>query len=308
MGALHARVIATGLRTELAFVCDPNRTIGEEVASRYGALWTAEFESSSVDAVVVAAPTEQHHVLALNAIDAGLPLLVEKPLADDVTQVEEMLAASAKADVPMMCGFLERFNPAVRTALEIAQGPLHLQVSRHSPYVPRIRTGVASDLLIHDVDLAIRLFGSPPVSVVSRFGHFHETSEPDAEDVVDALLGFSEGAVAALSASRLSHRKVRTMTITEIDRQIEIDLLRQSITIYRHVAHPGSFDDPDGPGYSQQTIIDIPVIRHQGEPLVHQLEHFVDLIEGRVDAEDERRRILPPHRVVDAVRSAALTS
>jgi predicted dehydrogenase len=207
-----------------------------------------------------------------------------------------------------MCGLLERFNPAVRTSLEISQGPLRLQVSRHSPYVPRIRTGVASDLLIHDVDLAIRLFGTSPVSVVARFGHFHETSEPGAEDVADALLGFPDGGVAALSASRLSHRKVRTMTITEIDREIEIDLLRQSITIYRHVAHPGSFDDPDGPGYSQQTIIDIPVIRHQGEPLVHQLEHFVDLVDGRIDAEDERRRILPPHRVVDAVRSAALTS
>ena len=235
-------------------------------------------------------------------IAAGLPLLMEKPLSDSLGQVEEIIDASRRAGTVLMCGLLERFNPAVRTAAEIAREPLHVSTARHSPYAERIRTGVASDLLIHDIDLVVRLMGEPPIAISGHYGFFEPRSTTGSEDVAEATLRFSQGQIAALSASRMAQHKIRSLTIGELGRVIEVDLLRQSITIYRHV--PGAAYDEDA-GYSQQTIIEIPVVRHPGEPLQLQLDHFVRLIEGSVDADAERESLLLPHAVIDQVTASA---
>jgi predicted dehydrogenase len=195
----------------------------------------------------------------------------------------------------LMCGLLERFNAAVRTAMEIAREPVHATTVRHSPYASRIHTGVAEDLMIHDVDILLKLFGSEVVGVHGSCGVFDERSIPMSEDVVDATLRFANGGLASLSASRLSQRKVRSLTIAEMDRLIEVDLLRQDVTIYRHV---GTSEYDEEAGYRQQTIIDIPVLREPGEPLQLQMRHFIALIDGGVDPAVELNGILPPHRVI----------
>lgn len=302
MGSLHARVISESDRATLTWIADPRQNVGEDVAARFSTDWLPEMDTSSVDAVFIAAATEVHPRLADEVLDAGLPLLVEKPLADDVADARRIVERAAAGDIPLMCGFLERYNPAIRTALDFIERPVHASAIRHSPYVPRIRTGVASDLLIHDLDMLIRLFGRAPESAVGRLGSFHPDSEPGVEDVADAVLQFSGGAVGAASASRVSQRKVRTLVIGELDRQIELDLLRQDITIYRHVGHAPT-DDETGLGYSQQTVIDIPVIRHQREPLAEQLDRFLDLLEGTGDVAAERATLLPPHELLATIRA-----
>jgi predicted dehydrogenase len=205
----------------------------------------------------------------------------------------------------LMCGLLERFNPAVRTATEITNHPLRIATIRHSPYSSRITTGVGSDLLIHDLDLVLRLTDSYPSSVHGHFGYFASSSGPGSEDVAEASLKFAEGRIAVLSASRTSQHKVRSLSIAEDQRLIEVDLLRQSITIYRHV-EGATFDE--SAGYSQQTIIEIPVIRHTGEPLQLQLEHFLQLLRGELDVESELASVLPPHRLLDDVTRSATDS
>lgn len=303
MGSLHARVVNESPRAELVWIADPREEIGTEVAARFGSRWVPEMETSSVDAVVIAAATQVHHPLAVQAIDAGLALLVEKPLADTIDDARDIVDRSEAAGVALLCGFLERYNPAIRTAEEFVERPLHVAATRHSPYVPRIRTGVASDLLIHDLDTMIRLFGQAPVSAQGHLGEFHPDSRPGSEDVADATLRFADGEIGWASASRISQRKVRTLVISEIDRQIELDLVRQDITIYRHIGNAAV--DPSGLGYSQQTVIDIPVIRHQREPLATQLDLFLDLIEGRADVDAERRGALPAHELLEEVRRSA---
>jgi hypothetical protein len=111
------------------------------------------------------------------------------------------------------------------------------------------------------------------------------------------------GRVAEISASRLSQRKIRSITITEVDRMIEIDLIRQDLTIHRHIGLGVS--EIDGLGYQQQSIIEVPVIRYQGEPLALQLNRFLDIVAGRADHDEERRSILPAHEVVDQARRSA---
>lgn len=302
MGSYHARVVSSSDRTALARVIDGYEPTGRAVADRYGARWSPALgDLDGIDAVIVAASTEAHYELATQVLAAGVPLLVEKPVVNDFTRTEEIVALSAAAGVPILCGLLERFNPAVVTARQLVSAPIHITATRHSPYAPRIKTGVAWDLLIHDVDLAIGMFGVAPRRTTGALGHFHPDSLAGAEDVASATMTFGDGQVAQLSASRIGQKKERTMTVHELDRLIEIDLLRRDVTVYRHVFADAAADD--GRGYRQQTTIEIPEITNAREPLAAQLDHFVDLVEGAADADAERSSILPPHAAIAALLS-----
>lgn len=302
MGLNHARTIASGPDTELAVVVDPSEENGRAAADLYGARWAADLDGiGDVDAAVVAASTEHHYDLALPLIEAGLPLLVEKPVCPSLEQSDEVVAASRKAGTPLMCGLLERFNPAVLVAMKMMDAPRYVRAERHSPYAPRIRTGVAWDLLVHDVDLVVRAFGGDqPADADVQVGYFHPDSAAGAEDVVEASLSFGEAGIASVSASRIGQRKVRTMTIQEVDRLIEVDLLRRGVTVYRHSSIAG---DPGRDGFRQMTEIEVPEVIG-AEPLASQLAHFVALVRGQVDVDEERDSILPAHRVVDRVLAA----
>jgi predicted dehydrogenase len=168
MGSLHARVLSGSSSCELACIVDPSEESGRALADRFEARWLPELDGTKdLDAVVIASATETHHDIAMRLLSDGVPLLVEKPLADTLTHTEEIIDASRKTGVPLMCGLLERYNPAIVTAMEFVEAPQHVMATRHSPYVQRIRTGVASDLLVHDVDVILRMAGSPPVSIRS---------------------------------------------------------------------------------------------------------------------------------------------
>ena len=299
MGSYHARVVSASPRATLAQVVDNRRSVGEALAHRYETSWAPDLgDLDDIDAVIVAASTEAHDSLAREVLAQGKPLLVEKPVVNDLAATEEILALSERAGVPLLCGLLERFNPAVLTARHFVEKPLHVTSVRHSPYAPRIRTGVAWDLLIHDVDLAIGILGGAPTRAHGSVGYFHPDSIAGAEDVATASLEFADGQLAQLSASRSGQRKERTLVIHELDRLIEVDLLRRTVTVFRHVFGDA---DEDGRGYRQQTSIEIPEITNSREPLAAQFDHFVDLLQGEADADAERRSILPSHAVVDTL-------
>jgi predicted dehydrogenase len=306
MGSHHARVIAQSNRADLALLVDPRESVGGPVAERFGADWAPELPTlHDIDAVVVAAATEAHHALAMQVLSQDTPLLIEKPVADSLLKTREIIGLADERDLPLLCGLLERYNPAVMTARTVIEQPLHVTAVRHSPYAPRIRTGVAWDLLVHDVDLAINLIGSAPVTVDARLGYFHPDSADHAEDVAETLLGFEGGALAQVSASRIGQRKIRQLSVYEHGRLVEIDLLRRDVTVYHHVSES---DVDEGRGYRQQTIIEIPELVTSQEPLTTQFAHFLDVIEGTVDAAAERATILPSHEVIEhATASRART-
>lgn len=301
MGRLHARTLSASREADLACVVDVDPRRAAAVAEQYGTAWSGDLERpDAFDAVIVAAPTATHADWAARVLGAGTPLLLEKPLADDVAVSRRIVDQADASGVPLMCGFLERHNPAIRTAFDIVRDPVHVTAVRHSPYAPRIETGVAHDLMIHDVDLVLRLAGATPAAVLGMVGFCHPTSRRGAEDVAEGSLVFDTGLVARISTSRVAHRKVRRMTIVEGDREIDVDLLRQDVTIYQHVDN--ELIDDGRLGYRQQTVIDIPFVERSREPLALQLEHFLAMVRGEVDAADERRSLLAPHEVVADVR------
>lgn len=305
MGGLHARVITDAPDLDLRWVADPDENARETVGSRYGVGSRPEPGSfTDVDAVIIASPTDTHSRWCFEAIDAGIPFLVEKPLSTDLAEVEAVATAALDAGVAFTVGFVERFNPAVRTVHGIVDSPFFFSAARHSPYVDRIQTGVGGDLMIHDIDLALQLMDAEAESVTANLVYVHPSSTSGAEDIAEAHIRFTGGGMASLSASRAAQRKIRTLSVSNLELTAEVDLMRQDITIYRHVlSAPISTDRP---GYRQETIMEIPQLSHRVEPIVAQMQHFTALVAGDVDARAEAEGILAPHRVLAACRTSAL--
>jgi predicted dehydrogenase len=249
--------------------------------------------------VIVASSTESHVDVALELMASGRPLLIEKPLAPDVEGTKRILKESESLGIPVMCGFVERFNPVIRTALQkIDSPPVHIVALRHSPTTPRATTSVVHDLLIHDIDLAVRL--TDGASVARAFGTI-SAPQSNLVEISDCSIHFSTGTVATLSASRASQRKVRDIYIATDDALIELDLLRANISVYRHVHHEQVANGSTT--YRAETVVDIPFVRHSGEPLSLQLDHFLRLIDGIVDADAERATLLAPHEIAARVEN-----
>jgi predicted dehydrogenase len=302
MGSNHARVLAETDEAELAIVIDIEVERARQLADLYGCGFATDIgAAASCDAAVVATPTALHLPHARELIDFGKPVLVEKPVTPNIEATRAVITAADRAGTPLMCGFVERFNPVVTTvATLLDREPVHLVTLRHSPKTPRSTLSVVLDLLIHDIDLVLRYMGGKRVhDVVSA------TASPnsDVAEVADCILRFETGAVATLSASRASQRKVRTHVIETGNALYDVDLLRQDITVYQHRSHEAVYRD--GPTYRAETVVDIPFVRHGGEPLALQLRHFLRLIAGAVDAEAERSSILPAHEVAALVEKSA---
>src|SRR5262249_20191540 len=139
MGALHARVVSQSPDAELSCVVDPDQNPGAQVADRFRTRWVPKLDDlGPFDAVIVASPTETQVEWARNAIGAGKPVLVEKPLSEDLAESCALIGEAKRHGVPLTCGLLERFNPAVMTAMTIVDEPMHITSVRHSPYADRI--------------------------------------------------------------------------------------------------------------------------------------------------------------------------
>jgi predicted dehydrogenase len=304
MGSLHARVLSQSLSAELTLVVEPDESRGAAVAEQWGSKWVPGLDDfDDVDAVVVATPSHAHHEWALRSLRAGKPTLVEKPLSEHLADTLEMIEEAERLDVPIMCGLLERFNPAIKTMQGIVAEPLHMNVLRHSPHTPRIATDVAFDLAVHDIDLVLRLADQVPTRVTAHLARCHPSSPVGSSDIAEVTMSFADGVVASVSSSRVSQRKLRMLYVSELERLIEVDLLRRDITVFHHVT--ADFLDGRSTGYRQQTVIDIPEIADSREPLAAQLDYFVDLAAAKVDHDAERRTILPPHLVLEQVMEAS---
>lgn len=308
MGSHHCRVVATSPRAELVGVVEQNPELGKKAASLFETKWFEGLpDLTDLDAVIVATPTETHFEIAKIALGSGVAVLVEKPLTNSLATTYELIEIAKSTKTVLMCGLLERFNPAVLTAVKMNLSPLYISSIRHSPYTPRIRTGVAWDLLIHDLDLVTRFTNNSKLPEVKSFrGTFHPNSPVDSEDVAECVLRFEDGMISNSSASRIAQMKIRRMSLTLQDRVVELDLNRRDVTVYRN--GDVQFLDGGERGYKQQSVIEIPEITDSTEPLVAQLNHFLDLVEEKVDSEVELNSLIPSHEIVAAILNNSSTA
>jgi len=301
MGANHARLARGVPDATVTHVVDPDVARARRLASAVGAEAVADVASlvDVVDAAVVAAPSGLHHDVALDLMKAGIHVLVEKPLATTVADAEALAEAAEVNGVTLMVGHVERFNPAVLELDQLLGDVVHVAAARISPYSPRITDDVVTDLMIHDLDVVRSIAGCAVVDVQCMAMPVRS----DVPDLACALLRFESGMTANLTASRVGQQKIRELRITQPDRYVTVDLVRQDVTINR-VEH-SEFLSAEGARYRQSGVVEIPFLEHQGEPLLLELQEFVRAASTgttpRVTAADGVEAL----RLVERVRAAA---
>jgi predicted dehydrogenase len=295
MGRNHLRVLAARADCRLVAVADPVAAALEDAVARSGATGFAEplamLAEADLDAVVIAAPTTAHLALALAAIDRGIAVLVEKPLAATVDDGLRIVAAARARGVPIQVGHVERFNPAV---LELGRlldaGWLStvyaISSRRAGPFPARIRdVGVTIDLATHDHDILSWVAGERPERVYAETAR---RIHGEHEDLLFALLRFPSGATGMLDVDWLTPAKRRQLVVVGEEGMFELDYLTQRLTFTKapDVAHPRLIG-----GYAptfEGDIAELPVAI--AEPLAAEIDAFLGIVRegGRpvVDGED----------------------
>jgi predicted dehydrogenase len=295
MGWHHARVLSLIKDAELVGVADPNPERGRLATDQFGCRWTPRFEEllPEVDAVCIAVPTLLHHRVGLACLQAGRHVLIEKPIAASQEEAAELIAASERAGVLLQVGHIERFNPAFRELLKVVVGEevVVLEARRHSPNPDRANdVSVVLDLMIHDIDLVLELAGAP----VSRLAAAGGRSGDGPIDYVNATLAFTNGVVASLTASKMAHRKIRSLSAHCRSSLVETDFLNRTLHIHRR-SHQSVSADHGELVYRSDGVIE-EVSTTSIEPLYAELEHFLACVRGddspAVDGQQASRALL----------------
>ena len=212
LGAFHAQKYSQLPASNLVGVVDVNATQGQKVA---GDCNTAYFDDhkallDKVDAVSIAVPTSMHHAITRDFLEAGVHVLVEKPITSTVEEAKELVSLAREKQLVLQVGFLERFNAALGNVAPQLNQPRFIESHRLAGFKPRsMDINVVMDLMIHDLDIILSLVDSP-VSDIAANGTPVLTN---SIDIAQARLTFSNGCVANITASRISHKCKRKMHI-----------------------------------------------------------------------------------------------
>jgi predicted dehydrogenase len=234
MGRLHARVCSQIQRIKLAGVYDSNPESAAAVAEQFSAKSFDSLDAllSNVSAVVIAAPTSHHLEIARQCIERGVACLIEKPLAADSRSARQIVELARARGVCVQVGHIERFNPAVRAMGNLEIKPRFIEVIRISPLTFRsIDVGVVLDMMIHDIDIVLRLAASPVTRVDAVGVSVIEAGAP--EDICNARLTFESGCVANLTASRLSLKTERKLRIFSPNCYVTLDYQKKYAMVAR---------------------------------------------------------------------------
>lgn len=277
MGRHHARVYAELPDVTLVGVADTDESRAAAVASDNGTEPLRQHDLlSAVDVVSIATPTAYHYPIAQAALDAGVATLVEKPFVGDLDHGRELIDHARDVDVPLGVGHVERFNPAVEAVAEIVADldVIAVTARRLGPPPDRtVRTSVAEDLMVHDIDV-VRSLLDADVTAISAMG-------ARSNRYVDAHLRFDDGVVAGLTASRLTQQKVRELSITATDCRVVVDYIDRSVRIHRRSV-PEYVEGRGDVHYRHEGIVERPAV-DRGEPLRRELSAFVDAVREGVD-------------------------
>ena len=291
LGRHHARILAALPGATLVAVVDTNQARAEEIAAVYGTRALTD-AAGQVDAVTIAVPTEIHRDIALPFLAAGVPALVEKPLARSLDEADEMIRVAASAGVPLAVGHTERFNPAVDAARGLLTNPRFIEVHRLGTFPERsLDIDVVFDLMIHDLDVVLSLVDSS-VESIEAVGVPVLTGRVD---IANARLRFGDGCIANVTASRISRDRVRKIRFFQPSAYLSIDYAAQKLEVWRVVGGPGATPSIQGG--------ELPV-PHE-EPLVRELADFVAAVgerrAPRVDGQQGRRALELAQRITDKI-------
>ena len=278
MGAYHALAYAELPEIELVGVVDLDPERARAVARHYDARAFTDHRDliGRADVVSVAVPTEDHFTVARDLLEAGVGVLVEKPMTPTLTEARELFALARRAGAVLHVGHVERFNGAVQELRKIVDRPLLIECRRLGPFVPRVRKDtVIMDLMIHDIDIVLALAGSPPRSVTT----FGSSVHSEVTDVASVQIAFASGTIATITASRATEEKIRTLAITQRDAYITLDYIDQDIQIHRRAAQE-YLVNRESIRYRQASFVEHLFVR-KDNPLKLEILHLIRTTRGR---------------------------
>lgn len=262
MGENHVRIYSEMEDVKLLGISDPNASRARELAVRYETKpftdHTKMFEKLGLDAVSIAAPTTLHYPIVLDALQAGVDVLVEKPIADSIENASSMIESAEEYDRHLMVGHIERFNPAVQKLKElIDSGTLGKVVSvstrRVGPYNPRIRdVGVILDIGVHDIDIISYLYGMKVNQVYAVAG----SDIHSFEDHASIHLRLNHEYSGLVETNWLTPHKIRKLTAVGLKGVAYLDYLEQSVEMHDN-------------GWIRKARVE------KAEPLKNELSHFI---------------------------------
>lgn len=304
LGYHHARLLreVDGARMAGVFDTDPDRRarVADELGVR--AFGSLDELLSQVEAAVVAVPTTAHADVAVEGLARGVSLLIEKPIAASVEEADRILAAAAAGGALVATGHVERFNAALRACEPYLEEPRFIESHRLAPFGPRgTDVAVVLDLMIHDIDLVLGLAGRP-VAAVDAVGIPVLTP---SVDIANARLRFEGGAVANITASRVSRERMRKIRLFQGSGYLSLDLgagtgeflrLREGVGLGAMAAA----------GASLEGLVERVELHADGkEPLRAELESFVASVRGNgemvVTGEDGRRALAVALEIVRSI-------
>jgi predicted dehydrogenase len=242
LGKLHTKMLLQIPNSELVGIYDSNPEQLKSASQEYGVKAFSNVDEllGSVDAVSIAATTSAHYELAIKCFEKNIHVFIEKPITATIPQAEELVKIAGDKNLKLQVGHIERFNPALVSLEKYIEQPMFIQTDRLSQFNPRgTDVAVVLDLMIHDIDIILSLVNSDVkdieasgVAVVS-----------DTVDIANARIKFENGAVANVTASRISQKKMRKMRLFQRDNYISIDFITGISEVYRLIPvdeKPGS--------------------------------------------------------------------
>lgn len=286
-GRLHAEKMAELAGVRLVAVADLDGVRAAEAAAAFGADSTSDHRAllGRVDAVSIAVPAAAHYAVAKDFLEAGIHVLVEKPLTDSVATAREIAALADARSLVLQVGHIERFSQAFRIVAPRVVRPLYIESLRLAPFSPRGNdVSVVLDVMIHDIDLVLALVRAPVAKVDAVGAPVFSKSD----DIVNARLEFADGCVASITASRVSLKTERKLRIFQSDAYIRIDHGSRSVrTVRKKGPDPARPDDIGGFAADEEHY-------DGGDALKSEIEAFVHAV---------RTSAAPPVTATDGVRS-----
>ncbi|HKB18770.1 MAG TPA: Gfo/Idh/MocA family oxidoreductase [Candidatus Dormibacteraeota bacterium] len=311
MGRNHLRVLADLEGARLVAVCDRDPAILEAVARKHQVTtytsWKEMFGREKLDAAVVAVPTQFHLQVARDALASGVHVLVEKPIAANLKEGRELIAAAAAARRMLAVGHIERFNPAVRELKRrLEAGELgrvfQLHSMRNGPFAPRVRDiGVVIDLATHDLDVMYQLAGS---QVQRVYAETEQRIHTEHEDLLNALLKFENGAIGVLQANWLTPTKIRQLSVLGEKGLFVANYLTQELTYFQNADVELKVDAQGNvTGVSEGEMVRHPVA--QAEPLRLELKSFLEAVSAGRPPEVDGKAGLRALQLAEALMASA---
>ena len=272
LGQIHAKIYHEMDNVDLVMLADTDPDAGAQLAEKYGCESTTNYLEmiDKVDAVSIVVPTSLHFDVAQPFLEAGIATLMEKPIAANVDEARKLVDLAAQNETPFLIGHLERYNPALRAVASKVAEPKYIEVHRLGTFVERATdVDVITDLMIHDLDLVLSLVDEEPVDVQA----IGSSVITDHVDLANVRLAFPSGAVANITASRVSIKRFRRFRVFGPEGYYGINLMDQELDIVT------KGDTPEG---SEFAGLDVEHIEFDTEqPLQVELAHFIEVAQGQ---------------------------